>query len=110
MTDEVRRPLVAYLGDSAPAGLDDCPAMYEAKVLISEMTFVAPDHRKDKIHKFGHMHLDDFVERRDRFKNELIIAAHFSTRYHPKAGPRNRDQRRCPTCSTGGCICGCSVA
>ena len=58
-----------------PGGLDDYPAMYEAKVLICELTFVAPDHRRDKIHKFGHMHLDDIVERRDRFKNELIIAA-----------------------------------
>ena len=43
-----------------------------------------PDHRKDKIHKFGHMHLDDLVDRRDRFKNELVIAAHLSTRYHSK--------------------------
>jgi ribonuclease Z len=81
---EVRHPLIAYLGDSAPAGLDLNPAMYEAKVLICELTFVAPDHRKDKIHKFGHMHLDDIVERRDRFKNELVIAAHLSTRYHAK--------------------------
>ncbi len=30
------------------------------------------------------MHLDDFLERADRFKNELIICAHFSTRYHPQ--------------------------
>jgi ribonuclease Z len=74
----------AYLGDSAPAGLDNCAAMYEAHVLVMEMTFVAPSHRKDKIHKFGHMHLDDIVERRDRFKNELIIASHFSTRYNAK--------------------------
>ena len=29
------------------------------------------------------MHLDDFVERAGRFRNELIVAAHFSTRYHP---------------------------
>jgi ribonuclease Z len=79
---EVRRPLVAYVGDSSPGGLDDNPVMYEAKVLICELTFVAPDHRKDKIHKFGHMHLDDLVERREKFKNELIIAAHLSTRYH----------------------------
>ncbi len=85
VTTEVRRPLVAYLGDSAPPGLDDCPAMYEAMVLICELTFVSPDHRKEKIHKFGHMHLDDLVERRDRFKNELVIAAHLSTRYHSKA-------------------------
>lgn len=82
VTHEVRVPLVGYLGDSSPRGLDDNPQFYEAKVLIAEMTFVAPSHRKEKIHKHGHMHLDDFVERRDRFKNEWIIAAHFSTRYH----------------------------
>ena len=81
VTEEVRQPLVAYAGDTAPAGLDACPAMYEAKILICEMTFVSPEHRKEKIHKFGHMHLDDFVERRERFKNELVIAAHLSTRY-----------------------------
>ena len=85
VTEEIRRPRVAYLGDSAPAGLDDNPAMYEAEILICELTFVAPDHRKEHIHKFGHMHLDDLVDRRDRFKNELIIAAHLSTRYHPNA-------------------------
>lgn len=81
VTHELRMPRVAYLGDSTAAGLDRCPAMYEAQVLITELTFVAPGHRKDKIQKFGHMHLDDLVARRERFKNELIIAAHFSTRY-----------------------------
>ncbi len=84
VTNEVRHPKVAYLGDSSPPGLDDCPAMYEAEVLIMELTFVAPRHRKERIHKFGHMHLDDVLERRDRFKNELIIASHLSTRYHPR--------------------------
>lgn len=81
---EKRIPLVAYLGDSSPEGLDRCPDMYEAKILIAEMTFVAPEHRKELIHKNGHMHLDDFVERRDRFKNEKIVATHFSTRYHDR--------------------------
>ncbi|MGA2034262.1 MAG: metal-dependent hydrolase [Thermoguttaceae bacterium] len=82
ITSEVRIPRVAYLGDSSPKGLDDCQAMFAAEILIMELTFVAPSHRKDKIHKFGHMHLDDFLERRDRFANELVIASHFSTRYH----------------------------
>lgn len=81
VTAERRMPVLGYLGDSEPRGLDNCPDMYEAKILIAEMTFVAPAHRKEKIHKHGHMHLDDFVERRERFKNERIIAAHFSTRY-----------------------------
>ena len=84
VTEERRFPLLGYTGDTAPEGLDNNPALYEAKVLITEMSFVAPSHRKDKIHKHGHMHLDDFVERRGRFQNELIIVGHFSTRYHDK--------------------------
>lgn len=84
VTAEVRVPRLAYLGDSAPEGLDQCPAMYEADVLIMELTFVAPSHRKEKIHKFGHIHLDDVVERRERFHNERVIAGHFSTRYQPR--------------------------
>ncbi len=82
VTDEHRLAKLAYLGDSTPQGLDDCPAMYEAEILITEMTFVAARHRKEKIHKFGHIHLDDLIDRRDRFKNQIIIAAHLSTRYH----------------------------
>ena len=84
VTREIRIPRLAYLGDSSPEGLDECPAMYEAEVLIVEMTFVAPSHRKERIHKFGHMHLDDVVERREKLQNELVIAAHFSTRYHTR--------------------------
>ena len=84
VTNEIRIARLAYLGDSAPEGLDNCPAMYEADILIMELTFVAPGHRKERIHKFGHMHLDDLVERGHRFSNELIITAHFSTRYQPR--------------------------
>ncbi len=84
ITREIRMPLVAYTGDTAPAGLDATPAFFQAKILITEMSFIRASHRRDKIHKFGHMHLDDFVERADRFENELIIAGHFSTRYHSR--------------------------
>jgi len=84
VTREVRTPLLAYTGDTSPAGLDAYPPVYEAKVLITELSFIRPNHRREKIHKFGHMHLDDYVERADCFKNELIICAHLSTRYHPQ--------------------------
>lgn len=83
VTREVRLPLLAYTGDTSPAGLDACPDVYRARVLITEMSFIRAKHRRDKIHKFGHMHLDDFLERAERFENELIICGHFSTRYHP---------------------------
>ncbi len=81
VTAEVRLPLVAYCGDTAPSGLDQLPEIYEAQVLITELTFFRPEHRKEKIHKFGHTHLDDILERAAKFKNELLIFSHFSTRY-----------------------------
>ena len=80
----VIRIFASYTGDTSPAGLDACPPAFDAKVLITELSFIRAAHRRDKIHKYGHMHLDDFLERADRFKNELIILTHFSTRYHDK--------------------------
>ncbi|MCR9118150.1 MAG: metal-dependent hydrolase, partial [bacterium] len=84
VSEEKRFPLVAYLGDSQPRGLDENPDMYRAKILIAEMTFVAPQHRREKIHKNGHMHLDDFIARKNRFENDIVIASHFSTRYNDR--------------------------
>jgi ribonuclease Z len=101
VTKEVRTPLLAYTGDTSPAGLDAYAPAFQAKILITELSFIRPNHRREKIHKFGHMHLDDFIERADRFENELIICAHFSTRYHTqevqrvveaKLPPRLRDR------------------
>jgi ribonuclease Z len=80
---EVRLPRVAYMGDTAPAGLDALAAIYQVQILILEMTFVAPNERPSLIHKFGHTHLDDLIARAGRFENEVIIASHFSTRLHP---------------------------
>lgn len=82
VTYEIRVPLVAYMGDTSPESLDANPDVYRAKILITEMTFVAPDHRKEKIHKHGHTHLDDIVARRNDFQNEVVICGHFSTRYN----------------------------
>jgi ribonuclease Z len=74
---------VAYLGDTAPPGLDVLTDIYKAQILILELTFVAPSERPAVIHKFGHTHLDDLLARAERFENEVIIASHFSTRIHP---------------------------
>ncbi len=84
VTREVLVPLVGYTGDTNPEGIDRNPILFETKILISEMTFLADDHQMQYIHKNGHMHLEDYVARADRFENELIIASHFSTRYNRK--------------------------
>ncbi len=103
VSNELQFPKVAYLGDSSCVGLDNNPIMYEAEVLITEMTFLAPSHRREARGRHSHLHLDDFVERKDLFKNKLIIASHFSTRYtnHQiiefinKAFPDMMDHRLC---------------
>ncbi|AMV37075.1 ribonuclease Z [Planctomyces sp. SH-PL62] len=93
VSSEIRLPKVAYMGDTAPAGLDGFPDVYRAQILILEMTFVAPNERAAVIHKFGHTHLDDLIARADRFENEVIIASHFSTRLHPDHIQRIVDRR-----------------
>lgn len=84
VSEEHRFPVLGFTGDTSPPGLDNNPLFYDVKVLITELTFVAPDHSPNLIHKHGHIHLDDLIKRKDKFKNELIIAGHLSTRYSPK--------------------------
>ncbi len=93
ITREIRLPILCYTGDTSPAGLDAYPPIFRTKILITEMSFIRPNHKRDKIHKYGHMHLDDFIERWDRFENELIIVGHFSTRYHPDEVRRYLDKK-----------------
>ena len=69
------------------------PEAFRAEILIMEMTFVAQGERPERIHKYGHTHLDDFLERADRFENEVIIASHFSTRMHPEQIQRIIEKR-----------------
>ena len=108
VTREVRTPLLAYTGDTSPAGLDDYPPAFEAKVLITEMSFIRPNHRREKIHKFGHMHLDDFIERADRFKNELIICCALQHALSSAGGQaRGRGEAAAAACASAS-VCGCN--
>ncbi|MDO4550509.1 MAG: MBL fold metallo-hydrolase [Planctomycetia bacterium] len=90
---ELRFPRVAYLGDSNPAGLDRNEIFYESEVLIMEMTFVEPRHQQEKIHRYGHIHLEDVIQRREKFKNELIIASHFTARSTAEQVRRNVEKK-----------------
>jgi ribonuclease Z len=81
VTFEHRSPLFAYTGDTSPQGLDENPDFLRAKFLVTEMTFTRPNHPRENVHAYGHMHLEDFVERADRFENERVIVGHVSSRY-----------------------------
>ncbi len=77
---EQRFPRLAFLGDSSPRGLDENPDMYLADVLVAEMTHIS-QHRNEPFQLPGHMRLEDYVERQDKFQNKKIVASHFSVRY-----------------------------
>ena len=79
LTEEAPHPLFAYLGDSAPQGLDDNPDMFRADCLVAEMTqLVKREDHPTMLN--GHMGVYDYAARQDAFQNKLIIAAHFSMR------------------------------
>jgi len=71
---------VSYCGDTAATVLDAEPRLLASRILILECTFLAAGHG-DRARKFGHVHLDDLVERRDRFANEHLVLCHLSRRH-----------------------------
>ena len=87
---EIRIPKVAYMGDTAPAGLDAFPDVYKAEVLIMEMTFVGQGELPHKIHKFGHTHLDDFLARGRSVRERADPRLAFQHPAAPRPDPADR--------------------
>ncbi len=79
----VERLEVAYATDTLIDVLDREPSLYESKVLVLECTFL--DERKEKAHSRSkcHVHLDEILERADRFRNDQLVLMHFSQFYSP---------------------------
>lgn len=96
LTHEVEVPLFCYTGDTAAAGLDGEPALYDAQILLLEMTYARPEHAPERIQLYGHIHLRDVIERAERFRNELVIAAHVTSRDEPAQFQRWADERLPP--------------
>ena len=74
-------PLVAYMGDIGPGEYFFRPDVANAKVLVSECTFVEPDHR-DRAKIGQHLHLADYAEILPRINCEAIVLTHLSRRTH----------------------------
>ena len=74
---------LAYATDTLATVLDHEPALYQARVLVLECTFL--DDRKSLADARAgcHIHLDELLERADHFRNEHIVLMHFSQLYRP---------------------------
>lgn len=91
----VERTELSYCTDTLIQALDNNPELYRSRVLVLECTFL--DERKPiKLARAGcHIHLDEIIERAERFENESLVLMHFSQLYKPAEVVEILD-RRCP--------------
>ncbi len=89
-------PEVAFTGDTLVDVLDREPALYHARLLILEVTFMDDRVSVEQTRSKGHIHLDEIVERADRFRNEAILMTHLSARHSAEEAERILDARLPP--------------
>ena len=74
---------LAYATDTLVSALDHSPELYKARVLVVECTFLDDRKTLDAARAGCHIHLDEVIERADRFENEHIVVMHVSQLYRP---------------------------
>lgn len=93
VNDHEDRLELAYCTDTLVSVLDHSPELLAARVLIVECTFLDDRKSRDAARAGCHIHLDELVERADRFRNEHIVLMHFSQLYRPDEVPGILDAR-----------------
>ncbi len=74
-------PLVCYTGDTSWGPHFERPDVLNAKILITECTFIESDHR-DRAGVGKHLHLDHIVQLLEASNAEAVILTHLSRRTH----------------------------
>ncbi len=74
---------LAYATDTLVTVLDHAPDLLRARVLVMECTFLDARKSLEAAHAGCHVHLDEIIERADRFENEVIVMMHVSQLYRP---------------------------
>lgn len=91
--ETVERCEVAYATDTCIDVLDQHPELYRADSLILECTFLDEKQDRDAARRKSHVHLDEIIERADRFQNKRLVLMHFSQLYAPSDVHRILRQR-----------------
>jgi len=80
IVNEEREDLVLfYTGDTDRDIFHVSPTLFDARVLVIECSFTAPDDL-ERARRYRHIHLDDIVEVAESFRNEVVVLTHFSLR------------------------------
>jgi ribonuclease Z len=83
MLDHDDRLELAYATDTLVSALDRAPELYTARVLIVECTFLDDRKSLEAARAGCHIHLDEVIERAERFENEHVVVMHLSQLYRP---------------------------
>ena len=74
---------LAYATDTLVSALDHAPELLQTRVLIVECTFLDERKTLEAARAGCHIHLDELIERADRFANEHVVLMHVSQLYQP---------------------------
>jgi ribonuclease Z len=84
---------LAYATDTLVSVLDHAPDLLRARVLIMECTFLDDRKTLEAARAGCHVHLDEVIERAERFDNEHIVFMHCSQLYQPHEVAKILDAR-----------------
>jgi ribonuclease Z len=94
VTEEWRRSMLFYTGDTDRGILEQNEELYKSEVLMIECSFITTGH-EERAAAYRHIHFDDIAAFADRFENETIVLTHFSRRYS-RSMIHDEIRRRCP--------------
>ncbi|HTL35825.1 MAG TPA: MBL fold metallo-hydrolase [Kofleriaceae bacterium] len=83
MLDVDERLELAYATDTLVSVFDHAPELLQARVLIMECTFLDARKTLEAARAGCHIHLDEVIERAEKFTNEHIVMMHLSQLYRP---------------------------
>lgn len=79
---DVEREEIAcsYTGDTTAKVFELEPRLYQSRTLIVECTFLERDRAENAV-RYGHIHVDDLIERANQLTNETLVIVHLSRRH-----------------------------
>ena len=95
--DHENRLELGYATDTLINALDHAPELFAARTLIMECTFLDDRKSLEGARAGCHVHLDEIIERAERFTCEHLVLMHFSQIYRPDEIPGILDARLPPS-------------
>lgn len=84
LTENISFPMFSYTGDTKMEFWGKNPEVLRSKILFMEVTYWDQKKSVKTAQEWGHIHLDEVIDRLDEFKGEKLVFTHISSRYTPE--------------------------